>query len=31
MVEDMTGRLKGEGLGLHEKGSPGQVHVERYG
>jgi ferredoxin/flavodoxin---NADP+ reductase len=30
MTEDMTGLLLGEGFALHEKGRPGQIHVEKY-
>jgi ferredoxin--NADP+ reductase len=30
MIEDMTSLLTGEGFTVHEKGRPGQVHVEKY-
>jgi ferredoxin/flavodoxin---NADP+ reductase len=30
MIEDMTTLLAGEGFTVHEKGRPGQVHVEKY-
>lgn len=30
MVEGMEAQLTGEGFQVHEKGRPGQIHVERY-
>ncbi len=30
MIDDMTRLLEGEGFRVHEKGTPGQIHVERY-
>jgi len=30
MIEDMTQLLEAEGFKAHEKGSPGQIHVEKY-
>ena len=30
MIDDMTRLLEGEGFRVHEKGAPGQIHVERY-
>jgi ferredoxin--NADP+ reductase len=30
MVEDMTTLLTAEGFAVHEKGRPGQIHVEKY-
>jgi ferredoxin--NADP+ reductase len=30
MIDDMTRLLQGEGFRVHEKGAPGQIHVERY-
>jgi ferredoxin--NADP+ reductase len=30
MIEDMTALLAAEGFAVHEKGHPGQVHLEKY-
>ncbi len=30
MIDDMTKLLSGEGFRVHEKGAPGQIHVEKY-
>ncbi len=30
MIDDMTRLLEAEGFRVHEKGAPGQIHVERY-
>ena len=30
MIDDMTALLKAQGFALHEKGAPGQIHVEKY-